>query len=338
MQKRLPKYGRDLRSRAAVATRQITDTSLALIATIHDYKIIPTSSLVRLVEGHEKNLFRQLQQLYHKGLINRFAFMRRKNPGEFHYYLDNTEALNLLIANGAKHEDLEFQEVRRNREKRYCDVNNPRLIEEMQGKLLFLKHEVMISRFHAMLELACAQSNGRVELADFQQGPALWHKVEAPKLIYRNGEWQESDQQEQLPHRPDAFFTLRLANASNLHFLYEADRHRTNAQKYNRKLRAHFHFIVKQKQYKNVYGIDRVRAVLTETVDDEWAEYLRSAADHPVVSGSKPSPLFWFTTSRLFTQADETKKPTYLTKPEILFKNIWATPVDDTLHSLIDLN
>ena len=148
MQKRLPKYGRDLRSRAAVATRQITDTSLALIATIHDYKIIPTSLLVRLVEGNEKNLYRQLQQLYHKGLINRFAFMRRKNPGEFHYYLDNPEALNLLVANGAKPEDLEFEEVRRNRQKRYCDVNNPSVIEEMQGKLLFLKHEVMISRFH----------------------------------------------------------------------------------------------------------------------------------------------------------------------------------------------
>jgi hypothetical protein len=109
----------------------------------------------------------------------------------------------------------------------------------MQGKLLFLKHEVMISRFHAMLELACAGSNGLIELAHFQQGPTLWNKVEVPKLVYRNGGWQESDQREQLPHRPDAFFTLTINNENNrtqLHFLYEADRHRTNAQKYNRKL------------------------------------------------------------------------------------------------------
>jgi len=54
MQKRLPKYGRDLRSRAAVATRQITDTSLDLIATVHDYKIIPTSLLVRLEKETKK--------------------------------------------------------------------------------------------------------------------------------------------------------------------------------------------------------------------------------------------------------------------------------------------
>ncbi len=339
MQKRLPKYGRDLRSRAAVATRQITDTSLALIATIHDYKVIPTSLLVRLVEGSEKNLYRQLQQLYHKGLVNRFAFMRRKNPGEFHYYLDNTEALNLLVASGATPADLEFQEARRNREKRYCDVNNPNLIEEMQGRLLFLKHVVMISRFHGMLELACVNSNRRIELTDFQQGPALWNKVEVPKVLYRNGKWQDSDQREQLPHRPDAFFTLTIHNENShtqLHFLYEADRHRTNAQKYNRKLRARFHFVVKQKLYNDIYGINRVRAVLTETVDDEWAEYLRNAAAHPVVSGSKPSPLFWFTTSRLFTGDSDSKMPTYLAKPEIIFKKIWATPADDNLYSLFD--
>src|SRR2546421_11059059 len=106
MQKRLPKYGRDLRSRAAVATRQITDTSLSLIATIHDYKIVPTSLLVRLVPGSVKNLYRQLQHLYHLTLINRFAFMRGKNPGEFHYYLDNVEALRLLMAHGVDAEDL----------------------------------------------------------------------------------------------------------------------------------------------------------------------------------------------------------------------------------------
>src|SRR5207302_313701 len=102
---------------------------------------IPTSLLVQLVEGHEKSLCRHLQQLYHKRLVNRFAFMRGKNPGEFHYYLDNTEALNLLLDQNVDSKTLDFEEVRRNREKRYCDTNNPHRVEEMQGKLLFLKHE-----------------------------------------------------------------------------------------------------------------------------------------------------------------------------------------------------
>lgn len=343
MQQRLKKYTRDVTSLAAVSSRRITNTSLSIIATIHDYRIIPTSLLVRLVLGHEKNIQRHLQQLYHKGLINRFAFMRSKNPGEFHYYLDSTEALNLLVAYGADPEDLQFEEVRRNRDKAYCDVNNPKRMEEMQGRLLFLKHEVMISRFHAMLELACSQSKGQVELTDFQQGPVLWNKVEVPKITYKDGQWRELDESEQLPHRPDAFFTLSFSNANTkemAHFFYEADRHRTDTNKYNKKLRAHFHFAVKQKELlKEIYGLHRIRAVLTETVDDEWAERLRQAANHVTVSGPKPSPLFWFTTSRLFTDAAPAGNrlvPIHLQKPDIIFRKIWATPVNDTLHSLLD--
>ena len=341
-QQRLKKYGRDPKSLAAVSSRRITDTSLSVIATIHDYRIIPTSLLVRLVSGNEKNIQRHLQQLYHKGLINRFAFMRGKNPGEFHYYLDNEAALKLLVARGADASVLQFEEVRRNREKRYCDVNDPKGAEEMQGRLLFLKHEVMISRFHAMLELACAASEGRIALMAFQQGPGLWNSVEVPKVVYREGRWLDSDQTERLPHRPDAFFTLTFPQEPQrepLSFFYEADRHRTDTHKYSKKLRAHFHFAVKEKENLNkAYGLNRIRAVLTETVDDDWAERLRQAANHEIVSGSKPSPFFWFTTSRLFTKPISTgnrEQPTYLVRPDVVFKNIWATPVDDTLQSLI---
>jgi hypothetical protein len=347
MQKRLPKYRRDPSSLEAVASRQITDTSLAILGTIHDYKIIPTSLLVRLVPGHEKNLHRHLKQLYHKALVNRFAFMRGRNPSEFHYYLDNTAALELLLASGVEKENLEFEEVRRNREKAYCDINDPTLAEKMAGRLLFLNHEAMISRFHGTLELACTQSDGRIALTEFQQGPGLWHSVEVPKVAFRNGVWQELDQTEELPHRPDAFFTLSFPKDTGRqpsHFFYEADRHRTNTRKYNKKLRAHFHFIVKQRErFKKIYGIERVRAVLTETVDDEWAEYLRQSADSFVVSGPKPSYLFWFTTSRLFTEevavqegARTRKTPKHLHRPDIILRNIWASPVDDTLRSLID--
>jgi hypothetical protein len=347
MQHRLKKYTRDASTLAAVASRQITDTSLRILATIHDYRIIPTSLIIRLVPGHEKNIQRHLQQLYHKGLVNRFAFMRGKNPSEFYYYLDNPAALELLVLNGVERDRLEFDEVRRNREKRYCDVNDPKRTEEMQGRLLFLKHEVMISRFHGMLELACAASNGSIQLTNFDQGPRLWNKVDVPKLAFKNGAWVEVDDSEQLPHRPDAFFTLSFPNSGceDLHFFYEADRHRTNSNKYNKKLRAHFHFIVKQKRHQAIYAINRVRAVLTETMDDDWAEHLRQAANHVTVSGSKPSPLFWFTTSRLFTEEAMVQDngraralPMHLRHPEIVIRKIWASPVNDTLHSLIEID
>lgn len=250
-----------------------------------------------------------------------------------------------MVANGVDRESLEFEEVRRNREKRYCNVNVPKHTEEMQGRLLFLKHEVMISRFHGMLELACAASNGAIELTNFEQGPRLWSKVEVPKLAFRNGTWTELDETENLAHRPDAFFTLSFPNTEreDHHFFYEADRHRTDTNKYNKKLRAHFHFVVKQKRHHEFYNIQRIRAVLTETVDDDWAERLRQAAGHVTVSGSKASPLFWFTTSRLFIEEAMVQDngrarslPMHLGRPDIVLRKIWASPVDDTMHSLID--
>ena len=61
-------------------------------------------------------------------------------------------------------EDLPFEEVRHNKEKDYSAIHNPRKLDEMQGRLQFLKHELMISRFHAMLEMACNRSSGKVEL------------------------------------------------------------------------------------------------------------------------------------------------------------------------------
>jgi hypothetical protein len=296
------------------------------------------------VRGNAKNLYRHLQLLYHKGLVYRFAFNHGKNPSEFHYYLDSPPALELLVENGVLREALEWDEVRRNREKAYCEVNNPKQAEETPGRLLFVKHELMISRFHAMLELACRGTDGRVKLSGFQQGPRLWGSVEVPRLEFRNGVWREAEVSESIPHRPDAFFSLTFPNQPGrepLHFFYEADRHRTNTYRFNKKLRGHFYFIVKQQQHKTLYGVKRIRAVLTETVDDEWADRLRLASGHATVSGTKPTSLFWFTTSRLFVEAFQQKDggvglPAYLQRPEIVLGKIWASPVGDKLYSLTD--
>lgn len=349
IRKRLHKYRRDPEAAEKMGRLQITDRSLEIIANLSGYKILPTSLLLKLTSGYHKITSRHLQMLFHRGLINRFTFPRIGNPGEFHYYLDNTAALELLVEHGwAEKNALDYNEVRRNREKDYSAIHDPELVEEMQGRLLFLKHEVMISRFQAMLELACRSSGGKVELADFRQGPELWNSVEVSKVVFgSSGEMRETDQKEILPHRPDAFFTLRFAEPKKgrevAHFFYEADRKHTSQPKFNRKLRAHFNYIVKQRKQVEQYGIERIRAVLVETLDAQWAESLRSSASHPIVSGPAPTQLFWFTTSSLFTRpvsdAGSIKNrstPLFLSQPEIILSRIWATPANDTLHSLLD--
>ena len=337
---RLKKYSRERAEN--LPPRRITERSIEIIEIIERYRFVPTSLIVRLVEGDVRTTERHLQNLYHQGLVNRFAFPSTFYPTEFIYYLDDKRALALLVNAGRDAEKLDTEIVKRNREKRYSEITMSREMIKMQGRLMHLHHELMISRFQFMIEKACGKSNGRVELLGFYQGSALWNTVEAAKVFYdKEGSLFEAGETETLPHRPDAFFALyfpdREGEEKTQHFFYEADRKNTSIKKFNKKLRAHFHYIVKQKRHVADYGVKRIRAVLTESIQDHWTNQLRLHSRHPVVAGKKPSPLFWFTTSDLIFEQKTTVRikgaekeiPLFLEKPELVFEKIWATPADD---------
>jgi hypothetical protein len=204
-----------------------------------------------------------------------------------------------------------------------------------------------------MLEKACGKSGGKVELLGFYQGSSLWNKIDVAKVFYdETNKLVELEETESLPHRPDAFFALyfpdREGEEKAQYFFYEADRKNTSIKKFNKKLRAHFHYIVKQKKHVTDYGVKRIRAVLIESIKDSWTNELRLHARQPIVAGKKPSPLFWFTTSDAVFEQKTTVKikgvekeiPIYWEKPELVFAKIWATPLDDderpNFQSLID--
>lgn len=348
---RLKKYTRE--NPANLPPRRITPRSIEIIGIIHRYKIIPTSLIVRLIDGDIRTTERHLQNLYHQGLINRFAFPSTYYPTEFNYYLDDKRSLALLVNAGHDADKLDYDSVQRNREKQYSAITMGKEMVKMQGRLMHLHHELMISRFHYMLEKACNKSGDKVKLLGFYQGSQLWNDIEVSKVYPdKDGRWIESEETESLPHRPDAFFALYFPDRSGEEqtqcFFYEADRKTTSLKKMQKKLRAHFHYIVKQKRQGQDYGVQRIRAVLVESLDDHWTNSLRVSARHPIVSGVKPSPLFWFTPSDLaFEQlmpikikGAEKQIPMFLEKPELVFANIWATPADDderpVFQSLID--
>lgn len=348
-QQRLPKYSRTPESAQAFSRRQITERDLEIIALVLRYHLLPSSLLVRLIGRNRRKTYDHLQKLYHLGLINRFHLPRLgRLPGEFNYYIDSAESLRLLAAhNFASPDSADFESVRRNREKAYADLNNPSKAQAAQTKALFLRHELMISRFHAALELGCQASGGAVELIHFKQGPRLWHSVQVP--VFQPADLfaaTDVKSTETIPHRPDAFITLRIASRPSesqlSHFYYEADCKTTSSTKFNRKLRGHFHYIVGQRRHQEHYGIARVRAVLIETLDKEWAEYLRQQARDSIVSGSKPSRLFWFTHSSHLIEPVSTsgecssRSPRHLLQPEVIFAPIWQTPADELRHSLLD--
>ena len=351
MQQRLPKYYRTEASRQAVAKRQTSELDLEIIETIGRYHIIPTALLLRLIRAHRTTIYNRLQTLYHRQLVNRFYIPRIGYPGQNNYYLDNPAALDLLKLFNRDVRHLDRADLRRNKEKNYAAVNDPAQVEKLQGHLLFIQHELMISRFHGMLELACRESGGQVELVDWRQGPALRYTITAPKMHYNpdTHEWSETSESERLPVRPDAFFTLRFRDRAvgdqDLHFCYEADRQTTSGPTFARKLRAYHQFILRQKSEQHIerhFGVNRIRAVMTETLDSRWGEHLRFTAASTFIA-PKPSVIFWFTTSTLFTKPAVTTEgnqthqlPRHLADPAVVFGRIWATPVDDTLYSFFD--
>ena len=349
---RIKKYSRE--EAENLPPRRITSRSIEIIEIIYRYRFIPTSLIVRLVPGDTRTTERHLQNLYHQGLVNRWAFPSTFYPTEFNYYLDDKRALALLVnEKGYDPEKLDYEIVKRNREKRYSEITMSREMIKLQGRLMHLHHELMISRFHYMLEKACEKSSGKVRLLGFYQGSQLWNTVEVPKVHFdREGNMCETEETETLPHRPDAFFGLYFADRTGddreQYFYYEADRKNTSIKKFNRKLRAHFHYIVKQKRHVADYGVKRIRAVLIESIQDYWTNQLRLHTRHPLVSGAKPSPLFWFTTADVVFEQNvkteikgaEKEIPAFLDKPELVFGKIWASPLDDderpNFQSLID--
>lgn len=347
---RLKKYSREAPEN--LPPRRITARSIQIIDIIRRYRIIPTSMIVRLVYGDMRTTERHLQNLYHQGLVNRFAFPASYYPTEFNYYLDDARSLALLINAGRETDKLDNEIIRRNREKQYAEITMGKQMVKMQGRLLHLHHELMISRFHYMFEKACLKSGDKVKLLGFYQGSQLWNDIEVRKVVANSaGTLTETDEPEILPHRPDAFFALQFSNRTGKdktqYFFYEADRKTTSIKKMQKKLRAHFHYVVKKKKHIDDYGVKRIKAVLVESIEDHWTNNLRIAAMHPVVSGSKPSPLFWFTTSDIIFErplnvtikSAQKEVPVYLEKPELVFAKIWATPADHEqliFQSLID--
>src|ERR1041384_2211582 len=96
------------------------------------------------------------------------------------------------------------------------------------------------------------------------------------------------DETEILPHRPDGFFTLRFPppaeDEQELYLFDEADRRRTDCTKFRRRLRSHFQYFA-QKKHWGQYGVDRIRAVLVETITRDHAVTLLNASVHPLVTG-----------------------------------------------------
>src|SRR5689334_16339291 len=139
----------------------ITDRDLDLLEHTLCYRFSPASQLVRQVGGNEDVTHRRLRRLWERGLINRFAFPGIRTHSEFFYYLDSREPLNLLAERrGLEIHAKMLDEIKSNREKDYAQA----AFRGQHMQLGFLKHSLMLSRMHFLLEMACRYSDGQIKL------------------------------------------------------------------------------------------------------------------------------------------------------------------------------
>ena len=304
-QARLPKFHR---APEAFTGRRITDRGIEIICIILRYRFISTSTMVKVVGGNEDVTYRHLQLLYHQGLVSRFTFPRQGNPGEFIYFLENAAALR-EIAHRLAGTEIDWAQIKGNREK-YADMRVTEIGDGF-GKFLFIRHELMISDFHAALEVGSRTSGGRVALCRWMQGSALWSRVKMPS-------------RQTFPHRPDALFTLRFPSApegqQRSNFFYEADRGTTNLTRFKQKLEAHLEYLKQGKQA--ALGIKRVRAVLVETISAERCEQCMEVASGISTNEQNIAGLFWFSIQGQLNGAGLEPR--------------WATSTDALLRSLAD--
>lgn len=294
---RLPRLHR---SPERLSSTQLTGRSEAILKAVERYRVLSTSMIIQLVGGNEDVTHRHLQRLYHLGRLDRYAPHQSK---EFIYVPPSSAS-----------------------EKNDTSSKGISDFQASAGRLLFLQHELMISRFHYMLEQASDRQTGKIALVDWHQGTTLWNSV---KL---------SSSGRRLPHRPDAFFTLHSPESPEgrrrSHFLYEADRGTSTLSRLRDKLTAHFEFVL-QGKHQTAYGIKRLRAILIEASSIDRAERLREVA-HSICD---TDALFWFTCSEIFLkEISGTNRPTttFLKRPEIIFAPIWISQIGDDLQALVE--
>jgi len=297
----------------AFSGRELTERSLKIIETIGRYRFLPSSKIIRLVGGNEDVTHRHLQQLFHRGLISRLKIPSAPANSEFVYFLENATRLKELSHDARINaEHLNFEEIRLNRAKYGgAGAANGR---QRTGQMLFIEHELMISDFHAALESETSLSEGRVGLDVWKQGNKTWATVPA------------THDSAALPHRPDAYFVLKFANAPDgqqrSHFFYEADRNTTSRTRFKLKLVAYVQFFL-QGLFTEKCGARKVRAVLTETTNSARMELLKETAAELADREPLAAPLFWFTTSTLIRETS-------------VLSPIWVCAADNRFRSILD--
>jgi hypothetical protein len=180
-------------------------------------------------------------------------------------------------------------------------------------KELFLKHMLMIVDVHTTLALAT--TNNDITLRTWKQGQELHDRVTV----------REAGKHEQLPVRPDGFFTLedarRPAGQNRFNYFLEADRSTTTHERFQKKVTAYWRYF-QQGGHTQKYNIKTFR-VVTVTLTKERADNLCQATQEMIPKPARR--LFLFSSLKDFS----------VSTPEKALQRVFTNPHDDSYYSLV---
>ncbi len=225
---------------------QLVDSDIELFSYLDELGLAHLDHLALLAGRSYKKVQERLSKLYDHGYVARIA-----PPLQKHIYTLAKRGIAALVERGlAPAEQL-------NRRLRHHEL-----------KPLFLDHALMITDIHVRLML---ENTSGKKLVRWKEGKELFDKIEA--LV--------DDHYEEIPIRPDAFFTVedtqRPPGQNRSHFFLEADRSTMSHDRMRRKYLGYWEYLTSG-AYTKKYGFRSFR-VMTVTLTEERAENLRQLAE-----------------------------------------------------------
>ena len=184
----------------------LTARDIEILDVVHRYRYLEARHIRAIVGGSGQQITRRLQGLFHGGYVGRYARRERmrldlgSGAPLMAYGLETNGARALgrhriaaAAASGGEPEPVRWRK------------------DYTRRTEWFLEHQLMISNFRCVLELALRETSG-VDLLCWKQGEDTWFRVAIP-----------GEQRRVVSVAPDAYFVLR-SKGQVRHFYLEADR------------------------------------------------------------------------------------------------------------------
>ena len=284
-QNRLPKYRR---SKERFGPLQLTARDLEILGLVHRYRHVWVDHLQALIPGSDRQLARRVQGLFHHAYLARFVPPSRMRlqlgSPKMVYALDTAGAKVLAEARGISLDELGWH------------TSHNRRME------WFVEHQVMISDFHAILELALS-GHPDLRLDTWRQDKDLRGEVEI--------EYPDGDRMFRVA--PDAHFAV-IDGTARRNFFLEIDRGTEEHRRLRAKFEAYRWYLAEGSGYHDDYeNSNDVRVLVVTTSEGRLDRMLKTLAD--LDQRGKGLNQFWFTTADRYD----------LSKTASVLSPIWRT-------------